>query len=51
MAQNALSGVRTRHIDTRFHDVSENLEENNIEFFKSIENNSDIHEEHQPGNL
>jgi hypothetical protein len=44
MAQNASSGVRTRHIDTRHHYVRENLEEGiiNIEFFKSIENNSDI---------
>jgi hypothetical protein len=39
MAQNASSGVRTRHIDTRYHYVKENLEE---EFVKSIENDSDI---------
>jgi hypothetical protein len=44
MAQNALSGVRTRHIDTRYHYVRENLEEwiINIKFVKPIENNSDI---------
>jgi hypothetical protein len=44
MAQNASSGVRTRHIDTRYHDVRENLEEGiiNIEFVKSIEKDSDI---------
>jgi hypothetical protein len=44
MAQNASSGVRTRHIDTRYHNVRENLEEGiiNIEYVKSIENDSDI---------
>jgi hypothetical protein len=44
MAQNALSGVRTRHIDTRYHFVRENLEEGiiNIDFVKSIKNDSDI---------
>jgi hypothetical protein len=44
MAQNALSSVRTRHIDIRYHYVRDNLEEGiiNIEFVKSIENNSDI---------
>jgi hypothetical protein len=44
MAQNASSSVRTRHIDTRYHYVRENLEEGiiNIEFVKSIENDSDI---------
>jgi hypothetical protein len=44
MAQNASSGVSTRHIDTFYHYVRENLEEGiiNIEFVKSIENNSDI---------
>jgi hypothetical protein len=44
MAQNASSGVRMRHIDTRYHYVRENSEEGiiNIEFLKSIENNSDI---------
>jgi ketol-acid reductoisomerase len=44
MTQNASSGVRTRHIDTRYQYVRENLEEGiiNIEFVKSIENDSDI---------
>jgi hypothetical protein len=44
MAQNALSGIRTHHIDTCYHYNRENLEEEiiNIEFFKSIENDSDI---------
>jgi hypothetical protein len=44
MAQNALSGIRMRHIDTRYHYVRENLEEGiiNIEFVKSIEIYSDI---------
>jgi hypothetical protein len=44
MAQNASSGVRTRHIDTRYNYVSENLEEGiiDIEFVKLIENDSDI---------
>jgi hypothetical protein len=44
MAQNASSGVRTRHMDTDYHYVRENLEEGiiNIEFVKSIENDSDI---------
>jgi hypothetical protein len=44
MVQNASSVVRTRHIDIRYHYVRENLEEGiiNIEFVKSIENNSDI---------
>jgi hypothetical protein len=44
MAQNASFGVITRQIDTRYHYVRENLEEGiiNIEFVKSIENDSDI---------
>jgi hypothetical protein len=44
MAQNASSGVRTRHIDTRYHYVRENSEEGiiNIKFFKSIEKDPDI---------
>jgi hypothetical protein len=44
VAQNASSGVRARHIDTRYHYVRENLEEGiiNIKFVKSIGNNSDI---------
>jgi hypothetical protein len=44
MAQNVSSGVRTRHIDARYHYVRENSEEGiiNIEFIKSVENDSDI---------
>jgi hypothetical protein len=44
MAQNASSGVRTCHIYTPYHLIRENSEEGiiNIEFVKSIENNSDI---------
>jgi hypothetical protein len=44
MAQNASSGVRTRHIDTRYDYVRENLEEGiiSIEFVKSMENDSDV---------
>ena len=44
MAQNASSGVRTRHVDTRYHYVRENLEDGiiKIEFVRSDENHSDI---------
>jgi hypothetical protein len=44
MAQNASSGVRTRHVDTRYHFVRENLEDGiiKIEFVKSVTNKSDI---------
>ena len=44
MAQNASSGVRTRHVDTRYHFVRENLEDGiiKIEFLKSAENDSNI---------
>jgi hypothetical protein len=44
MAQNASSGVRTRHVDTRYHFVRENLEDGmiKIEFVKSVDNESDI---------
>jgi hypothetical protein len=39
MVQNALSGVRTRHVDTRYHYVREKLEEGiiNIEFVNLID--------------
>jgi hypothetical protein len=40
MAQNALSGVRTRHINTRYYYVREGII--NDEFVKSIENNYNI---------
>jgi hypothetical protein len=44
MAQTASSGVRTRHVDTRYHFVRENLEEGiiKVEFVKSVDNESDI---------
>jgi hypothetical protein len=44
MAQNSSSGVRTRHVDTRYHYIRENVEDGiiKIEFVKSMENNSDI---------
>jgi hypothetical protein len=44
MAQNASSGIKTRHIDTCYHYVREDLEEGiiNIKFVKSIENDSNI---------
>jgi ketol-acid reductoisomerase len=40
MAQNSSSGVRTRHVDTRYHFVRHGIIK--IEFIKSIENQSDI---------
>jgi hypothetical protein len=44
MAQNSSSGVKTRHVDTRYHFVRENLDDRiiKIEFIKSVENQSDI---------
>jgi hypothetical protein len=44
MAQNSSSGVRTRHVDTRYHLVRENLDDRiiKIEFIKSVEKQSDI---------
>jgi hypothetical protein len=44
MVQNASSGMRTCHIDTRYHVVRENLEDRiiKIEFVKSAENDSNI---------
>jgi hypothetical protein len=44
MVQNSSSSVRTRHSDTRYHFVQENLEEGiiKIKFVKSVENESDI---------
>jgi hypothetical protein len=41
MAQNSSSGVRTRHVNTRYHFVRENLIIK-IEFIESVENQSDI---------
>jgi hypothetical protein len=44
MTQNSSSGVRTRHVNTRYHYVRENLDDGiiKIEFIKSFENQSDI---------
>jgi hypothetical protein len=44
MAQNSSSGVRTRHVITRYHFVQENLDDGiiKIEFIRSVENQSDI---------
>ena len=44
MAQNSSSGVRTRHVDTRYHYIRENVEDGiiKIEFVRSMENDSDI---------
>jgi sulfatase maturation enzyme AslB (radical SAM superfamily) len=44
MAQYSSSGVRTRHVDTWYHFVRENLDDGiiKIEFIKSVENQSDI---------
>jgi hypothetical protein len=44
MAQNSFSGVRTRHVDTRYHFVRVNLDEGiiKIEFIKSVESQSEI---------
>jgi hypothetical protein len=44
MAQNSSSGVRTRHVNTRYHFVQESLKHGiiKIEFIKSIENQSYI---------
>jgi hypothetical protein len=44
MAQNSSSGVRTRHVDTRYHFVRENLDDRiiKIDFIESVENQSDI---------
>jgi hypothetical protein len=44
MAQNASSGVRTCHVDTRYHYIRENVEDGiiKIEFVRSSDNDSDI---------
>jgi hypothetical protein len=44
MSQNASTGVRTRHVDTRYHFIRENVEDGiiKIEFVKSDDNDSDI---------
>ena len=44
MSENASTGVRTRHVDTRYHFVREFFEDGfiRIEFVRSVENNADI---------
>jgi hypothetical protein len=44
MAQNSSSGMRTCHVDTRYHYIRENVEDGiiKIEFVKSMENVSNI---------
>jgi hypothetical protein len=44
MTQNASSGMRTRHVNTCYHFVRENLKDGiiKIEFVKSVDNESDI---------
>ena len=44
ISQNSLTGVRSRHVDTRYHFVRENMEEGfvKIEFIKSSDSDSDI---------
>ena len=44
MSQNASTGVRTRHVDTRYHFIRENAEDGiiKIEFVRSVDNDSDI---------
>ena len=44
MSQNSSTGVRTRHVDTRYHFIRENIEDGivKMEFVISIDNDSDI---------
>ena len=44
MSQNSSTGVRTRHVDTRYHFIRENVEDGivRVEFVKSCDNDSDI---------
>lgn len=44
MSQNFLTGVRSRHVDTRFHFIRENVEDGivRVEFVNSSDNDSDI---------
>ena len=44
MSENASTGVRTRHVDTRYHFVREFIEDGfiKIEFVRSVENDSDV---------
>jgi hypothetical protein len=44
MAQNAWTGVRTRHVDTRYHFIRESVEKGNfkVKYVKSCDNDPDI---------
>ena len=44
ISENALTGFRTRHVDTRYHFVREFIKDGfiKIEFFRSVENDSDL---------
>ena len=44
MSQNSSTGVRSRHVDTRYHFIRENVEDGivKVEFVNSSENDSDI---------
>jgi len=44
MSQNSSTGVKTRHVDTRYHFIRENIEDGilKMEFVKSSDNDSDI---------
>ena len=44
MTQNSSAGVRSRHVDTRYHFIRENVEDGivKVEFVRSSENDSDI---------
>ena len=44
MSQNSSTGVRSRHVDTRYHFIRENVEDGivRVEFVRSNDNDSDI---------
>ena len=44
MSQNSSTGVRSRHVDTRYHFIRENVEDGivKVEFFRSSDNDSEI---------
>jgi hypothetical protein len=44
MAENSSSGVRTRHVDTRYHYICEHIEDGFIQivFVKSCDNDADL---------
>jgi hypothetical protein len=44
MAENSSTGVRTRHVDTRYHFIREFIEDGfiKVEFIRSVENDADI---------